>query len=91
MRRRYAKLQLKINKTKSAVISMTGRNFLDYDFWFVKRGVKRKGGAAKSIAEDQATDPTVRARDAVADAIEREKPYLPSYKAYLEWEQTQRI
>jgi hypothetical protein len=44
------------------VISVKGRKFLGYSFWFAKDGVKRKV-ATKPMAEDQATDPAL-GRDA---------------------------
>ena len=49
LRRCYAKPRLKVNETKSAVASVTGRKFLGYSFWFAREGVKR-GGAAKPMA-----------------------------------------
>ncbi len=43
LRQCYAKLRLKINETKSAVASITGRKFLGYSFWFASKGeIKRK-------------------------------------------------
>ena len=62
LRRCYAKLKLKVNETKSAVASVTGRKFLGYSFWYAKGEVKRKV-AAKPLAtfkqRVRQTDPTL--------------------------------
>ena len=42
-------MRLKINETKSAVASITGRKFPSYRFWFAKDGVKRNA-ATKALA-----------------------------------------
>ena len=62
LRRCYAKLRLKVNETKSAVASVTGRKFLGYSFWFAKDGGQAQGGrqsAGDVQATGAATDPTL--------------------------------
>jgi group II intron reverse transcriptase/maturase len=60
LRRCYAKLQLKVNETKSAVADVTGRKFLGYSFWSYG-GVFRRGGEADGDvqAKGEAIDPTL--------------------------------
>lgn len=50
LRQCYAKLRLKINETKSAVASITGRKFLGYSFWFAPKGEIKRKVAAKPLA-----------------------------------------
>ncbi|WP_246172817.1 reverse transcriptase domain-containing protein [Thermochromatium tepidum] len=55
MRKRYGKLRLKVNETKSAVASVKGRKFLGYSFWFCAdaKGLAEVGRmAASSTAGD---------------------------------------
>jgi group II intron reverse transcriptase/maturase len=93
LRRCYAKLRLKVNETKSAVASVTGRKFLGYSFWFAKEGVKRKV-AAKPLAtfKQRVRQLTRRSggRSMVA-VIERLRPYLMGWKAYYGLAQTPSI
>ena len=93
LRRCYAKLRLKVNETKSAVASVTGRKFLGYSFWFAKEGVKRKV-AAKPLATFKQRIRQLTRRSggrSMAEVIERLKPYLSGWKAYFGLAQTPRI
>jgi group II intron reverse transcriptase/maturase len=90
LRRCYAKLRLKVNETKSAVASVTGRKFLGYSFWFAKGEVKRKV-AAKALAtfKQRVRQLTLRSGGrGMAAVIERLRPYLLGWKAYFGLAQT---
>jgi len=51
LRRRYAKLRLRINEEKSAVAHVWGRAFLGYSFWVAKGRMVRLTVAAKALEE----------------------------------------
>jgi len=90
LRRCYARLRLKVNETKSAVASITGRKFLGYSFWFAKDGVKRKV-AAKPLATFKQRVRQLTRRSggrSMAEVIERLRPYLLGWKAYFGLAQT---
>ena len=90
LRRSYAKLRLKVNETKSAVASVTGRKFLGYSFWFAKEGVKR-GVAAKPLVTFRQRVRQLTRRSGgrgMTEVIERLKPYLLGWKAYYGLAQT---
>jgi group II intron reverse transcriptase/maturase len=93
LRRCYAKLRLKVNETKSAVASVTGRKFLGYSFWFAKDGVKRKV-AAKPLATFKQRVRQLTRRSggrSMVEVIERLRPYLLGWKAYFGLAQTPAI
>jgi len=90
LRRCYAKLRLKVNETKSAVASVTGRKFLGYSFWFAKEGVKRRV-ADKPLATFKQRIRQLTRRSggrSLAEVIERLRPYLLGWKAYFGLAQT---
>jgi len=90
LRRCYAKLKLKVNETKSAVASVTGRKFLGYSFWYAKGEVKRKV-AAKPLATFKQRVRQLTRRSggrSMAQVIERLRPYLLGWKAYFGLAQT---
>jgi RNA-directed DNA polymerase len=90
LRRCYAKLRLKVNETKSAVASVTGRKFLGYSFWFAKDGVKRKV-AAKPLATFKQRVRQLTRRSggrSMTEVIERLRRYLLGWKAYFGLAQT---
>jgi RNA-directed DNA polymerase len=90
LRRCYARLRLKVNETKSAVASITGRKFLGYSFWFAKDGVKRKV-AAKPLATFKQRVRQLTRRSggrSMAEVIERLRSYLLGWKAYFGLAQT---
>jgi RNA-directed DNA polymerase len=90
LRRCYAKLRLKVNETKSAVASVTGRKFLGYSFWFAKGEAKRKV-AAKPLAtfKQRVRELTRRSGGrSMTEVIQRLRPYLLGWKAYFGLAQT---
>jgi len=93
LRRCYAKLQLKVNETKSAVTSVTGRKFLGYSFWFAKEGVKRKVATKPMATFKQRIRQLTRRSGgrSMAEVVERLKPYLLGWKAYFGLAQTPRV
>jgi group II intron reverse transcriptase/maturase len=93
LRRCYAKLRLKVNETKSAVASVTGRKFLGYSFWFSKEGVKRKVADKPMATFKQRIRQLTRRSGgrSMAEVIERLKPYLLGWKAYFGLAQTPKI
>lgn len=93
LRRCYARLQLKVNETKSAVASVTGRKFLGYSFWFDREGVKRKVAAKPMATFKQRIRQLTRRSGgrSMADVIERLKPYLLGWKAYFGLAQTPNV
>jgi len=93
LRRCYARLRLKVNETKSAVASVTGRKFLGYSFWLARDGVKRKV-AAKPLATFKQRVRQLTRRSggrSMTEVIERLRPYLLGWKAYFGLAQTPRI
>ncbi len=93
LRRCYAKLRLKVNETKSAVASVTGRKFLGYSFWFGKEGVKRRV-AAKPLATFKQRIRQLTRRSggrSMAEVIDKLKPYLLGWKAYFGLAQTPKV
>lgn len=91
LRRCYAKLRLTVNKTKSAVASVTGRKFLGYSFWYAKKGEVKRKVAAKPLAmfKQRVRQLTRRSGGrSLAQIIERLRPYLLGWKAYFGLAQT---
>ncbi len=93
LRRCYAKLQLKVNETKSAVADVTGRKFLGYSFWSYGRAFRR-GVAAKPLATFKQRVRQLTRRSggrSMVEVVERLKPYLLGWKAYYGLAQTPRV
>jgi RNA-directed DNA polymerase len=91
LRRCYATLRLTVNKTKSAVASVTGRTFLGYSFWNAKKGEVKRKVAAKPLAmfKQRVRQLTRRSGGrSLAQIIERLRPYLLGWKAYFGLAQT---
>ena len=93
LRKCYAKLRLKVNKTKSAVASVLGRKLLGYSFWFAKGGIKRKVAAKPQATFKRRIRQQARRSGgrSMVEVIERLKPYLLGWKAYFGLAQTPRI
>ena len=88
--RRYAKLKLRINESKSAVAYVVGRKFLGYSFWFGQGEVKCKV-AAKVLARFKQRIRQLTRRSggrSMAEVIERLRAYPPGWKAYYGLSQT---
>jgi RNA-directed DNA polymerase len=71
----YAKLQLKVNGTKSAVAGVAGRK--GYSIWFAKEGAKRRVADKPMATFKQLRQLTRRSGGrSMAAVIERLRPYL---------------
>ena len=93
LRQCYAKLRLKVNETKSAVASVTGRKFLGYSFWFSREGVKRRVATKPMATFKQRIRQLTRRSGgrSMAEVIDKLKPYLLGWKAYFGLAQTPRV
>ena len=91
LRKRYARLRLKVNEVKSTVASAFGRKFLGYSLWMapggeVKRAVARKAVLAfKQRIRRMTKRNGGRSMDEVAAELRR---YLLGWKAYFRHAQT---
>ena len=91
LRRRYDKLRLKINESKSAVASAFGRKFLGYAFWVApKCEVKRRvAGQALETFKQRIRELTRRSGGcSIEQVIERLRSYVLGWKAYFGLAQT---
>jgi group II intron reverse transcriptase/maturase len=94
LRRRYDKLRLKINESKSAVTSAFGRKFLGYELWLareneVKRAVSRK---ALETFKQRIRQLTGRSGGrGIEQVIDSLRPYMLGWKAYFGLTQTPRV
>jgi RNA-directed DNA polymerase len=91
LRRRYDKLRLKINESKSTVASAFGRKFLGYAFWPApKSAVKRRvAGQALETFRQRIRELTRRSGGcSIEQVIERLRPYVLGWKAYFGLAQT---
>ena len=93
LRKCYGTLRLKVNEAKSAVASVTGRQFLGYSFWFAKDGVKRRVADKPMATFKQRIRQLTRRSGGrrMAEVIDRLKPYLLGWKAYFGLAQTPRV
>jgi len=91
LRRRYDKLRLKINESKSAVASAFGRKFLGYALWAASKGeVKRKvASQALETFKQRIRELTRRSGGrSIEQVIARLRPYVLGWKAYFGLAQT---
>jgi group II intron reverse transcriptase/maturase len=93
LRKCYGKLRLKVNETKSAVASVTGRKFLGYSFWFGKEGVKRRVADKPMATFKQRIRQLTRRSGgrSMAEVIDKLKPYLLGWNAYFGLAQTPKV
>ncbi|MEO7812170.1 MAG: group II intron reverse transcriptase/maturase [Usitatibacter sp.] len=86
LKRCYAKLRLKINEAKSAVVSVWGRKFLGYCFWAKSQGAVRRAVAKEALHRYQQRIRHITRRQSgrsmleIAQAL---RDYLPGWKAYF--------
>lgn len=91
LRRRYDKLRLKINESKSAVASAFGRKFLGYAFWPALKGEVKRRVAGQTLAtfKQRIRELTRRSGGcSIEQVIERLRPYVLGWKAYFGLAQT---
>jgi group II intron reverse transcriptase/maturase len=94
LRRCYARLQLTVNETNSAVAVVWGRKFLGYSLWVAKGGEIKRRVADKPMATFKQRVRKLTRRScgrSMAEVVERLRPYLLGWKAYFALAQTPRV
>ena len=94
LKRRYGKLRLRINETKSAVADVWGRKFLGYCFWANSKGEVRRAVADQALQRykqriRQITRRlTGRSLEGIAAQLRR---FVPGWKEYFRLAQTPKV
>ncbi len=91
LKRRYDKLHLKINESKSAVASALGRKFLGYAFWMAPKGEVKRAVAKKAQETFKQRIRQLTRRTcgrSIAQVIEGLRRYVLGWKAYYGLTQT---
>jgi RNA-directed DNA polymerase len=91
LRRHYDKLYLKINESKSAVVSVFGRKFLGYAIWETQTGEIKRIVSEKALAAFKQRIRQLTRRTggrSVSEVIEQLRRYVPGWKAYFQLAQT---
>lgn len=94
LKRRYDKLHLKINESKSAVDSAFGRKFLGYELWMARAGEVKRAVAKKALETFKQRIRQLTGRSggrSIAQVIEGLRPYVLGWKAYFGLTQTPKI
>jgi RNA-directed DNA polymerase len=94
LRRLYARLQLTVNETKSAVASAFGRKFLGYELWAAPGGVVKRGVASKPMATFKQRIRQLTRRSggrSMGQVVQRLRPYVLGWKAYFGLSQTPKV
>ena len=94
LKRRYDKLHLKINESKSAVSSAFGRKFLGYELWMARTGEVKRAVAKKALETFKQRIRQLTGRSggrSIAQVIEGLRPYVLGWKAYFGLTQTPKI
>lgn len=93
LKRRYDKLHLKINESKSAVASAFGRKFLGYALWENRKGEVMRAVSEKALATFRQRIRQLTRRSggrSIGEVIERLRSYVLGWKAYFQLAQTTR-
>ena len=93
LRRKYDKLHLKINESKSAVANVFGRKFLGYAIWANPQGEVKRVVSEKALATFKQRIRQLTRRSggrSIAQVIERLRSYVLGWKAYFQLAQTLR-
>ena len=93
LKRRYDKLHLKINESKSAVASAFGRKFLGYALWENRKGEVMRAVSEKALATFRQRIRQLTRRSggrSISEVIERLRSYVLGWKAYFQLAQTTR-
>jgi group II intron reverse transcriptase/maturase len=92
LRRLYARLRLKVNEAKSAVVSVfTERKFLGYSFWAAPKGVIKRRVATKALETFKQRIRQLTRRSggrSMHDVVDRLRPYVLGWKGYFQLSQT---
>jgi hypothetical protein len=87
----YAKLALRVNESKTAVVSVWGRKFLGYCFRAAPQGAVKRAVAAKALQtlRERIRALTRRTRGRSLEQIAEDlRGYVPGWKAYFRLAQT---
>jgi RNA-directed DNA polymerase len=91
LRRCYAKLALKINESKTAVVPVWGRKFLGYCFWAAPQGEVRRAVSREAQHKLRQRLRSLTRRNAgrsLAQIAQDLRAYVPGWKAYFRLAQT---
>ena len=94
LRRLYAKLQLRVNETKSAVAPPWGRKFLGYRFTRTREGTVKRGIASQTLKKmkDRIRAITWRSGgQSLLTVVAQLRDYLPGWKEYFRLVETRMI
>ena len=94
LKRRYDKLHLKINESKSAVASAFGRKFLGYELYVTGKGEVKRAVARKAQETFRQRIRQITRRSggrSISEVIEKLRPYVLGWKAYFGLTQTPKI
>jgi RNA-directed DNA polymerase len=94
LRRCYAKLALKINESKSAVVPVWGRKFLGYCFWAAPQGEVRRAVSREAQHKLRRRLRYLTRRNAgrsLEQIAQDLRAYVPGWKAYFRLAQTPRV
>jgi len=86
LRRRYAKLRLRVNEAKSAVARPWGRKFLGYSFWVTKGGEVRRRVAPQALGAMKERVRLITSRNggrSLTSVIGELRGYLLGWKEYF--------
>jgi group II intron reverse transcriptase/maturase len=87
LRRKYAKLRLRINEDKSAVARVWDRKFLGYSFWVARGGVVKRRVATKALEEMKQNVRAITCRSggrSMAQICSALGAYLRGWKEYFQ-------
>ncbi len=94
LRRRYAKLRLRVNETKSAVARPWVRKFLGYSFWVAEGGAIRRRVAHQALETMKERVRRITRRNGgrhLASVVEELRGYLTGWKEYFRLAETPNI
>jgi RNA-directed DNA polymerase len=91
LKRRYDKLHLKINESKSAVTKASGRKFLGFELWITPKGEVKRAVSKKALETFRQKIRQLTRRSggrSIAEVIEGLRDYVLGWKAYFGLAQT---
>jgi len=94
LRKRYARLHLKVNEAKTAVGPALGRKFLGYCFWAGPGGEIKRAVHAKAVDTFKARIRRLTRRSSgrsLGEVAEQLRRYMPGWKAYFQLAQTPKV
>ncbi|WP_312247077.1 group II intron reverse transcriptase/maturase [Stutzerimonas nitrititolerans] len=94
LKRRYDKLHLKINESKSAVGRVFGRKFLGYALWMAPKGEVKRAVSKKALESFRQRIRQLTRRSggrSISQVIEGLRPYVLGWKGYFGLAQTPKV